>query len=138
MMNARLVSSVLLALGLTACVAPPAPDPNGSPARLILDPLLTRRNASAGVLSVRRDATTTADPCRHRIFLDGNPVADLRPNEVINIYAPPGPHMLRAEQTGSSCHGGNEIAAASEPGRWRRFITTAAAADGALLIATAQ
>jgi hypothetical protein len=137
-MTLRFVGCAVLVMALAACAAPSAPEPGGSPARLILDPSVTRRNPSAGVLTVRRDAATFSDECRHRIFLDGSPVADLRPNEVITIYALPGPHILRAEQTGSSCHGGNEIAATSERGKWRAFVTTDPASSGALLTATME
>ncbi len=133
----RPVLSILLAFELAACVAPPGPS-GASPARLILDPLLTRRNASAGVLSVRRDAATAGDECRHRIFLDGSPVADLRPNEVITIYAAPGTHVLRAEQSGSACQGGNEIVATSERGKSSAFVTSTPSANGALSISLAQ
>jgi hypothetical protein len=138
MMNVRFAAPILLVMQLIGCVAPAEPGGKGSPARLILDPLLTRRNPTAGVLSVRRDPASAGDECRHRIFLDGNPVADLRPNEVITIYASPGAHRLRAEETGQSCHGGNEIEAISERGRWSSFITTTASSNGALLAATAQ
>ena len=137
-MTARFVFLVFLATALTACIAPVPPGANGAPARLILDPLVTRRNASAGILAVRRDPTTVGEECRHRIFLDGNPVADLRPNEVIKIYALPGRHVLRAEQTGSSCHGGNELAAISERGKWRTFKTTPMASNGMVLSSTAE
>ena len=137
-MNARFVFLVLLASALTACIAPVPPGANGAPARLILDPLVTRRNAAAGVLAVRRDPTTVGEECRHRIFLDGDPVADLRPNEVVNIYAPPGSHVLRAEQTGASCHGGNELAAVSERGKWRNFRTAPSSSGGVLLSSTAE
>ena len=124
---------------LAACAAPPQPVESGaSPARLILDPSLTRRNPAAGVLTVRRDAATLGEECRHRIFLDGNAVADLRPNEVITIYAAPGSHVLRAEQTGSDCHGGNEVAATSERGKWRAFVTAGAPPNGELLTATSE
>ncbi len=138
MMNTRLVFAVLLVMELAACVTQTLPDVQGLPARAILDPLLTRRNPSAGVFTIRRDAATSNDECRHRIFLDGNPVADLRPNEVVAIYAPLGQHVLRAELTGVSCQGGNEIAATSEKGRWRNFITTNPSSTGALLMATAE
>ncbi len=137
-MNARFVFLVFLVSALTACIAPVPPGSSGAPARLILDPLVTRRNSTAGVLAVRRDPTTVGEECRHRIFLDGNPVADLRPNEVINIYATPGAHVLRAEQTGSSCHGGNELAATSERGKWHNFTTTPVPSGGMLLSSTAE
>lgn len=116
-------SLALLVVALAGCAVPVMPDGGGSPARLILDPSVTRRNPAAGILTVRRGAETAGEECRHRIFLDGTPVADLRPNEVVNIYAAPGRHMLRAEETGSSCHGGNEVAAVSEQGRGRLFFT---------------
>jgi hypothetical protein len=55
MMNVRFAAPILLVMQLIGCVAPAEPGGKGSPARLILDPLLTRRNPTAGVLSVRRD-----------------------------------------------------------------------------------
>jgi hypothetical protein len=131
----RAFGLALLVTALTACAAPSPPEPGGSPARLILNPSVTRRNPAAGVLMVRREPATLGDECRHRIFLDGSPVADLRPNEVITIYAVPGKHVLRAEQTGSSCHGGNEVAAVSERGRGHMFVTVDPASHGALLSA---
>jgi hypothetical protein len=137
-MSTRFVLPVLLVVELAACVTQYSPDAGGSPARLILDPLVTRRNPSAGILSVRRGAGAIDDECRHRIFLDGNPVADLRPNEVITIYARPGKHVLRAEQTGLSCHGGHEIAATSEQGKWLTFTTADPSSGGAMLTATAN
>jgi len=138
MMNTRFAFAMVLVMELAGCVVQTGPDMQGLPARTILDPLLTRRNPSAGVLSVRREAATSEDECRHRIFLDGNAVADLRPNEVVTIYAPPGPHVLRAELVGLSCQGGNEVAATSEKGRWHSFITTHVSSSGALLLATAE
>ena len=132
MRDAHIFGFALLVLLVTGCAAPAPVDGGGSPARLILDPSLTRRNPSAGILTVRRDAATLDEDCRHRIFLDGNPVADLRPNEVITIYAAPGRHVLRAEETGSSCHGGNEVAAVSERGKGRLFVT-APSSSGTLL-----
>jgi hypothetical protein len=137
MRDARFFGSALLVLALTACAAPVVDDGGGSPARLILDPSVTRRNPAAGILTVRREAATAGE-CRHRIFLDGTPVADLRPNEVINIYAAPGRHVLRAERTGSSCHGGNEVPAISERGKGRLFVTTDPSPKGVLLTATNQ
>jgi hypothetical protein len=138
MENLRVFGSLLLVLALTSCAVPSPPEPGGSPARLILDPSLTRRNPAAGVLMVRRDAATLGDECRHRIFLDGSPVADLRPNEVITIYAVPGQHVLRAEQTGSSCHGGNEVAAISERGKGHLFMTADPSSTGTLLTSTSE
>ncbi|MGZ5217922.1 MAG: hypothetical protein ACXWIG_03375 [Caldimonas sp.] len=137
-MNLRFALPVLVLLELCGCAAGSAPDGHGSRARLILDPLMTRRNVAAGVLQVRRDAVAAREACRHRIFLDGNAVADLRPNEVVTIYAPPGEHVLRAEQTGPSCHGGSEIAATSERGRSLSFMTLDPAPDGDLLISMAR
>ncbi|MDQ2927356.1 MAG: hypothetical protein ABI330_14030 [Caldimonas sp.] len=137
-MNLRCFGSALLVIALAACASPALTEHGGSPARLILDPSLTRRNPSAGILTVHRDAATLDEGCRHRIFLDGNPVADLRPDEVISIYAMPGRHILRAEQTGPSCHGGNEIAATSEPGRGRMFTTAAPSSSGTLLTSTTE
>jgi hypothetical protein len=138
MMNTRFAFAIVLVMELAACVTQDVPDRPGIPARTILDPLLTRRNPSAGIFAIRRDAATSADECRHRVLLDGNAVADLRPNEVVTIYAPPGPHILRAELTGPSCQGGNEIAATSEKGRLHSFITTNPSSSGVLLLATAE
>ncbi len=138
MKDFRYFGSALLIMAVAACAVPIKPESGGSPARLILDPLVTRRTSNAGILTVRREAATLGEECRHRIFLDGNPVADLRPNEVINIYAPPGRHVLRAEQTGSSCHGGNEIAATSEPGKGRLFTTAAPSPSGSPLLSTTE
>lgn len=135
-MHLRFVGFAALVLALAGCATPTPSDQGASPARLILDPSMTRRNPAAGMLTVRRDAASAADECRHRIFLDGNPVADLRPNEVITIYAPPGPHRLKAEQTGSTCHGGNELAATSEQGKGRLFMTAGPSPAGDLLSAT--
>ena len=137
-MTSRCVFPLLLVLELSGCATLAAPDPEGSPARVILAPLLTRRNPSAGILSIRREPGTIGEECRHRVFLDGNPVADLRPNEVVNIYALPGEHVLRVEQTGSSCHGGSEVAATSEKGRLHSFTTLDLSPNGALLTATAK
>jgi hypothetical protein len=137
MRDVRIFGPALLALLVAGCASPATIDGGGSPARLILDPSLTRRNPAAGVLTVRRDAATLDEDCRHRIFLDGNPVADLRPNEVITIYAAPGRHVLRAEETGSSCHGGNEIAALSEQGKGRLFVT-APSSSGTLLTSASE
>src|SRR5664279_997503 len=66
MMNTRFAFAMVLVMELAGCVVQTGPDMQGFPARTILDPLLTRRNPSAGVLSVRREAATSADECRHR------------------------------------------------------------------------
>jgi hypothetical protein len=136
--NLRFIGLAVPFIALVGCAAPADLEPGASSARLILDPLMTRRNPAAGILTVRREAAVLDEACRHRIFLDGNPVADLRPNEVLTIYAPPGQHVLRAEQTGWSCHAGNEIAATSEPGKGHTFLTAAPSASGALLTSTTE
>ncbi len=145
-MNIRVVwpAAVTLAFALLAldgCAlldpAPDAPSVRVTNARLVLDPLLTRRKAAAGIFSVHRDIDIASDGCRHRIYLDGNAVADLRSNEVVHIYAAPGPHMLRVEPNGTACSGSAyEIAALSERGTSQSFKTGFSA--GSLLLSAAD
>ena len=137
-MNQRFVFAFLLLFELSGCAVVAAPDRHGSPARVILDPLVTRRNHAAGMLSVHRAADAVREECRHRIFLDGNAIADLRPNEIVTMYAMPGRHVLRVEQTGPSCRGGSEIAATSERGLSQSFRTMDPPPDGDLLISMAN
>lgn len=140
-MNFRLAWPALALLTLDACalldLPPEVPSAHATNARLVLDPLLTRRNASAGLISVHRDVDTASDNCRHRIYLDGNAVADLRSNEVVHIYAPPGAHRLRVEPNGSGCTGSAyEVAAAVDQGMSQSFKTVAS--SGSLLISAAD
>jgi hypothetical protein len=129
-------SATLLLAGLGACSTLIPPEEGVSPTRTVLDPSLTRRNPSAGLLIVRREQGAFGADCVHRIFLDRNPVADLRPNEMVTIYALPGEHSLGLKSTDPSCEGETELKASIERGKSRRFDTTVSSSGFARMMSS--
>jgi hypothetical protein len=88
---------------------------------------MTSEAAGRGVLVVRRDKGFEGSGCDHRILVDGKPVADLRPGEIVTIYPPPGEHVVALANQGAICRTmlGPAVAFQSEAGERRTFRTGA-------------
>lgn len=63
------------------------------------------QRAEAGEVIVKRDQGLNTSACRSRIFVNGEPVADIAPGEKVTMYLPLGEQMLAAMATGI-CAGG--------------------------------
>lgn len=100
--------------------------------------LLTARS-DAGIVVVKRDGgTTNGVACTHRLWLDGQPLADLEAREGLTFYVPPGEHVLSLKMGGGLC--GNavpEVAFAVAAGQRKVFRSGVQVGGAPVLQATA-
>ncbi len=71
----------------------------------IINSAMTIPKHGYGVVIVKRDRGLNTSACKSRIFVNGQPVADIAPGEKITIFLPHGDQLLGAKATGI-CAGG--------------------------------
>lgn len=103
----RLAFSALLCAGLLGCATTPTPTAAAVnvPASRILAPSFLEKQDGLGLVVIKRDEGFSASACNTRIFVNGQPVADISTGEKVSIYLPEGEAMLAAQAKGI-CIGG--------------------------------
>ena len=66
-------------------------------------------SADRAVLVVSRERNGPALGCSHRVSLDGQALADLRPGGWVTAYPRPGEHVVAVAAIGAGCSGRSEV-----------------------------
>ena len=122
MKSVRLLG-VAFAVAIVGCATTPVPDSAASavPQDRLYAPALARPVTGGGSINVRRDSGLMGSACSTRVWIDGQPAADLRSSERITIHVEAGDHIVSA-QPNALCAGGLvEAQAVVKPGRTARF-----------------
>jgi len=103
----RLTILLLVLIVLSSCATRPISNTAAIPVPMdrILNTNYLQPAPGTGKVIVKRDKGFMGSLCSTRIFVDGRPVADIRPSEKIVLYLPEGEHILSAWPNGI-CGGG--------------------------------
>lgn len=115
------VAAILLLLA--GCATRPMATSEASPVpddRLV-STAFQRPSAGTGQLLVKRDGGLMGSACSTRIFVDGDPVADIRQGEKLQLYVPIGEHIVSAWPNGICGGGMTEVQAKVQADRPVRF-----------------
>lgn len=108
---------------LAGCSTTPVPDSAASavPSDRLYGPALARPVSGGGSITVRRDSGLLGGGCSVRVWINGQPAADLWPSERVAIPVGAGEHIVSA-QGNAICTGALlEVPAHVKPGREARF-----------------
>ncbi len=79
--------------------------------RHVIDAGVVTPRQGFGEVVVKRDQGLNTSACRSRVFVDGEPVADIASGEKVTMYLPVGEVMLAAKATGICAGGLVEVSA---------------------------
>lgn len=133
---AAIVSGALL---MAACATTPVPTSEASfvPSDRILEPKLLQPSSGTGLVTVKRDSGFAGSACSARIFVNGNPVADIRPIEKVVLHLAEGEHILSAQPNGLCGGGMSEVKATVKAGSNSSFRVSYGSAGEFLISPTA-
>lgn len=105
--SARVLNALAVTALLAGCSTRPVIDAEATPVQpdKVLAVEMTRARPGTYPLTIKRDSGLAAGACSTRVFVNGAPVADIRPTEKVVVYLPAGEHMLAARANGI-CGGG--------------------------------
>jgi hypothetical protein len=111
------LSVVALAL-LASCATSPVPNEAAAhvPSDRILAPGLITTTAGTLAVTIKRDSGFLGGACSARAYVDGKPVADLRPGERVVVHLAPGDHIFSAQPNGVCAGRMSEVRATVKPG----------------------
>jgi len=95
-------SSVLFLISGCSTQAVKTSDANFVTAERILDSSYTKYTDNTQLIIVKRDSGNKGLLCTSRLFVDGQPVADLKTSDKVNLYLKPGEHILSVDLLGLS------------------------------------
>lgn len=75
------------------------------PSERLISSKYSRPAEGTGEVVVKRDVSIGGHGCSWRVFVDGSPVADLKPAEKVVLYLTAGDHMLGTKPEGAICFG---------------------------------
>jgi len=106
-METRLRIVSFLFLAAAACATQPVTNQAAkmAPSNQILDPSLLTARPDTVEVTVKRDSGSAGWACSSKIFVDGQPVADLNPSEKAVLHLTKAEHILSATPNGY-CGGG--------------------------------
>lgn len=122
-MKALHLPGLAFAIAIVGCATTPVPDSATSsvPTDRLYAPAMARPVTGGGSINVRRDSGLMGSACSTRVWINGQPAADLRTSERITIHVEAGDHIVSA-QPNALCAGGLvEAQAVVRPGRTARF-----------------
>jgi hypothetical protein len=102
-------AAILFLVTLTACATHPVTVQQAVPVHSsrILAPAQSFTEAPyTGRLVIKRDGGFMGSACTIRVFLDAMPIADLEPEEKVELFVPLGDHIVGATSTQKYCGGG--------------------------------
>jgi hypothetical protein len=113
----------IAAVSVSGCATSPvssssAPD---VPPQRIINSSLTTPFQGAALLVVTRDRGLMGSACNSRVFIDGQPIADLAPGERVVAYVLEGEHVVGATATGICGGGTAETGAAVKAGQSKAY-----------------
>jgi hypothetical protein len=95
-----------MCLSTTGCATTALPTDQSVPTTEVLDRTMTSLREPAGRLIIKRDPGFVGGACAVRASVNGKPLANLRPGEVVTAYLDAGEYILGAASTGI-CGGGD-------------------------------
>ena len=97
----------MLSALLSSCATTPVQTASAVsvPVARVLAPSFLKRTDGYGTVVIKRDEGLSASACNTRIFVNGQPIAEISPGEKVTFYLPEGESMLAAEAKGI-CIGG--------------------------------
>jgi hypothetical protein len=98
---------------LAACATRPVSNAHVVPvptSRSLSTQFLTEQPGT-GKITVKRDSGLMGAACAARVYIDGQPMADLRSSEATTRYLPIGPHIVSVEPSGPCGGGLSEVTA---------------------------
>ena len=113
----------MLGLLLTSCATRPISNAEAIhvPSEQILSRLLLEQKPKTGQVVIKRDSGIFGSACSSRVFVDGNPVADIGAAEKIVLYIPEGEHIFSAWPNGICGGGMSEVKAMVRAGSQSNF-----------------
>jgi hypothetical protein len=98
---------------MIGCATRPVSNANSVavPASRSLSSQFLQEQPGTGRITVKRDSGLMGSACAARVYIDGQPMADLRTSESTVRYLPVGPHIVSVEPSGPCGGGLSEVAA---------------------------
>lgn len=121
MMRIPLVAGLLLVLSGCATEVVSTRDASSVPGDRILAPAMLRPMSGAASLILKRDSGMNNAACNFRLFVNGKPFADIGTSEKVQIFVPPGEHILGAESNGICLAGNAETTTVVTAGQVRTY-----------------
>ena len=118
LMLIRSILSVTFIVTLFGCATQPISDAEAKPVPIsrILNSKFLTPLSNSGQVTIKRDSGTSGMACSTRIFLDGEPLVDIRTGEKIVIYLPAGEYIVGANPNGICGGGLTEVKATVKAG----------------------
>jgi hypothetical protein len=121
-MKTMIVCGAVLA-ALIGCATEPVATSAAQPVpndRILLSKL-TSPTPGSGSLIFKRDTGLNNSACNFRLFLDGQPFADIDTGEKVQIHPQAGEHIIGARSNGICFAGNAESVTTLEPGQTRTY-----------------
>jgi hypothetical protein len=111
--NRRIIAVALLIFAIVGCATRPLSNGEAIPVRAdqIIDSKYLEAAPGTGTVVVKRDRGFLGSACSSRVFVDANPVADLRPSQKVLMHLPAGDHVIAAWPNGICGGGMSEVRA---------------------------
>lgn len=122
-MKNKLVGAVVVVVNvmLTACATSPQSTAQARPTKNILDSAAITPKDGAARLIVKRDPGFVGSACAIRVLIDGRPLAELAPGEVVTAFLTPSEYIVGAISTGVCGGGDAEASAVLRAGQLKTF-----------------
>lgn len=100
----KLTVAAIAAIIVAGCATQPTPDNETRqvPRERVFNTQLLADDASAGVVTVKRDSGFMGGGATLELFVDAKPAAELRRAELVVLHLPPGPHILSVAGGGNT------------------------------------
>jgi hypothetical protein len=123
MISFKRCGAMIVGISIFGCASQPISNQQARPVPLerILDSTFLKPAPNSGEIVVKRDSGLIGSACSTRIFLNGKPVADIRPSEKIVMYLPEGEHIVSANPNGICGGGMTEVKAVVKAGTQSSF-----------------
>jgi hypothetical protein len=118
-----LVLASLAAIGQVGCATSPVPASAAVavPQDRLFPPALARPVADGGTIVVTRDSGANSSACSARVWINGQPAADVRTSERVTVHVAVGEHIVSAQPNGICPGGLLEVQARVSTGKTVRF-----------------
>lgn len=122
-MYQNIIFATLLGLSLIGCATHPISNSEAIPvpAKRIIDAKFIHRSPNSGEVTIKRDSGISGSACSTRIYVNANPIADIRTSEKVVLYLPEGEYILSAEPNGICGGGLTEVKVLVKPGSKLNF-----------------
>jgi hypothetical protein len=117
-MASRVILLLALTTAIIGCATTPVPNSEASLVSTgsVLNHRLLDARPGTSQVTIKRDSGFFGGGCSVRIFVNGEPLADIRTSEKVVIYLPEGDHMFGSRPNGICAGGTSEVKASVKPG----------------------